>query len=130
MRNTDEVAIERRPQMSDLEHIRGQFPSLELARADVERDGFQPVEYEHPNAETFETHCHPIEETVYLLRGSMTFTVAGKAYPLSRGDKLRLPALTPHSVVVEADTMYLMGWSEMVTWREFRVPCPPDPDSP
>jgi mannose-6-phosphate isomerase-like protein (cupin superfamily) len=114
--------------MSDLEHIRDQFPSLELARADVQRDGFYPVEYEHPNAETFETHCHPIEETVYLLRGSMTFTVAGKSYPLRIGDKLRLPALTPHSVVVADNTMYLMGWSREIPWSEFRVACPPDPD--
>jgi quercetin dioxygenase-like cupin family protein len=114
--------------MSDLEHIRGQFLSEELARADVEREDFYPVEYTHPNAQTIGTHCHPIEETVYLLRGSITFTIAGKSYQLDIGDRLRLPAMTPHSVVVEAGTTYLAGWSE-IPGSDFIVPCPPDPDS-
>jgi mannose-6-phosphate isomerase-like protein (cupin superfamily) len=101
--------------MSDLEHTRGQFPSLALVLADLRRDGFRPVPYLQVDAGEVDTHSHPIDETVYPLYGSMTFTIAGKTYALRPGDKLRLPTGTPHSVSLDAGTLYISGWSEMVT---------------
>jgi len=97
--------------MSDLEHIRGKYTTLDLVKADIEQDGFRMRTYQEPKARTFPEHSHPIDETVYVLRGSMTFTVAGKVYTLDVGEKLHLPAGTPHSVSVEAGTEYAAGWN-------------------
>jgi quercetin dioxygenase-like cupin family protein len=99
--------------MGDLEHIRSKYTSLDLVKADIEQDGFRMETYQEPKARRFREHSHPIDETVYVLRGSMTFTVDGKWYTLDVGDKLRLPAGTPHSVSVEAETEYAAGWNDV-----------------
>jgi quercetin dioxygenase-like cupin family protein len=99
--------------MSDLEHIRGKYTTSDLVKAHIKQDGFRIGTYQEPKARTFPEHSHPIDETVYVLRGSMTFTVDGKSYKLDVGDKLRLPAGTPHSVSVEAETEYAAGWNDV-----------------
>jgi mannose-6-phosphate isomerase-like protein (cupin superfamily) len=105
--------------MREIEHIRGAFPTLPAALTDVEKDDFWPVSYKHGKDERIPLHRHPVDETLYLLRGSMTFTIAGKRYALAPGDKLSLPAGTAHEVSVSAGTVYLMGWSDILTWEEF-----------
>lgn len=105
--------------MREVEHIRGSFPTLPVALTDMEKEGFWPVSYKHGTDENIPLHRHPVDETLYLLRGRITFTIAGKTYALTPGDKLSLPAGTPHEVSVKAGTVYLMGWSDIVTWEEF-----------
>jgi quercetin dioxygenase-like cupin family protein len=99
--------------MSDLQHIQGKYTSFELVQADVERDGFRLEKYEVPEARPFKRHNHAVDETVYVLRGSMTFTVNGTSYTLNIGDKLHLPAGTFHSVFVEDNTEYVAGWNDL-----------------
>ncbi len=49
----------------------------------------------------YAVHDHPYRKILYVERGSITFTPAGKpAIVMGPGDRLDLPATTPHGAVV------------------------------
>lgn len=48
---------------------------------------------EHP------THTHPTDETLHVVAGAITFEVDGERSACGPGDRLLLPAETPHSSV-------------------------------
>ena len=53
-----------------------------------------------PGAE-YAVHSHPYRKILYVERGGITFTPAGRpALVLKPGDRLDLPAGTPHGAVV------------------------------
>ena len=51
---------------------------------------------------TFPSHSHPYRKILYCLRGSIRFelTAGGSSISLGPGDRLDLPAGTPHSALV------------------------------
>jgi quercetin dioxygenase-like cupin family protein len=52
----------------------------------------------------YSVHDHPYTKILYIERGSITFTPAGKAaIVMTPGDRLDLPAGTPHAAVVGAE---------------------------
>jgi quercetin dioxygenase-like cupin family protein len=52
----------------------------------------------------YSVHDHPYRKILYIERGSITFTPAGKAaIVMTPGDRLDLPAGTPHAAVVGAE---------------------------
>ncbi len=52
----------------------------------------------------YAVHNHPYRKILYIERGSITFTPAGKAaIVMTPGDRLDLPAGTPHAAVVGAE---------------------------
>ena len=55
-----------------------------------------------PNAVVPE-HRHPNEQTGFLVRGSMTFTVGGETQELRPGSMWVIPADVPHTVVAGPD---------------------------
>ena len=56
-----------------------------------------------PAAE-YAVHRHPYRKILYVERGSITFTPAGRpAVVMKAGDRLDLPAGTPHGAVVGGD---------------------------
>jgi quercetin dioxygenase-like cupin family protein len=42
-------------------------------------------------------HTHPTDETLHIVAGSITFEVAGERSECGPGDRLLLPAETPHA---------------------------------
>jgi quercetin dioxygenase-like cupin family protein len=49
-------------------------------------------------------HDHPYRKILYVASGSITFTPAGRpAIAMAPGDRLDLPAATPHGAVVGED---------------------------
>jgi quercetin dioxygenase-like cupin family protein len=53
---------------------------------------------------SYAVHTHPYRKILYVERGSITFTPAGKApVELRPGDRLDLPAGTPHGALVGSD---------------------------
>jgi quercetin dioxygenase-like cupin family protein len=55
-----------------------------------------------PGAE-YAVHRHPYRKILYVQQGSITFTPAGRpAIELKPGDRLDLPAGTPHGAIVGA----------------------------
>jgi quercetin dioxygenase-like cupin family protein len=56
-----------------------------------------------PGAE-YALHSHPFRKILYVERESITFTPAGKpAIVMKAGDRLDLPAGTPHGAIVGAE---------------------------
>jgi len=52
----------------------------------------------------YAVHSHPYQKILYVAEGSITFTPAGRpAVVLKPGDRLDLPAGTPHGAVVGED---------------------------
>ena len=52
----------------------------------------------------YAVHDHPYRKILYVAQGSITFTPAGRSAVVMRaGDRLDLPAGTPHSAVVGED---------------------------
>ena len=97
------------------------------ARADILREGYHPVPYTHPRAEAIPSHRHPVDQTLYMLKGAMDITIGGETYPVRMGSKLVIPMCVWHEVNVRQDgTTYLMGWSKPISWEEFDNPdsCP------
>lgn len=59
--------------------------------------------YQWSNGPGFEyaVHSHPYRKILYVERGSIVFTPSGKpVIGLSAGDRLDLPAGTPHGAIV------------------------------
>ena len=62
--------------------------------------------YQWSNGPGFEyaVHSHPYRKILYVEHGSITFTPAGKApIPMAAGDRLELPAGTPHGAMVGSE---------------------------
>ena len=49
------------------------------------------MSYLHGKDETKGPHHHPVDETLYLMRGAITFTIAGDRYELQRATNSRCP---------------------------------------
>lgn len=60
-------------------------------------------------AEEIPFHFHPtMEEFFYILHGEINFVVNGKSYLLTKGDFIKIPAKSLHSLVcqIEAEFIY------------------------
>jgi len=81
----------------------------DLARR-LAAEGFDALRWSDPPGAEYPPHRHDQDESLWLLRGSMTFGVAGERYPLGPGDRLMLPAGTVHTAVAGSDgAAYLIG---------------------
>ena len=73
-------------------------------------DGFDVVAWSDPPHRTYAPHSHDHDESLWCVRGSITFEVAGARYPLGPGDRLMLPRGTVHTAEAGNDgATYLIG---------------------
>jgi quercetin dioxygenase-like cupin family protein len=73
-------------------------------------DGFDVVSWSDAPHRTYAPHSHDHDESLWCVRGSITFEVAGKRYPLRPGDRLVLPHGTVHTAEAGDDgATYLIG---------------------
>jgi quercetin dioxygenase-like cupin family protein len=72
-----------------------------------------------PGAE-YAIHSHPYRKILYVAEGSITFTPAGQMPIVMRaGDRMDLPAGTPHGAVVGADGV--ICWEGQAKVRRVRA---------
>ncbi len=62
----------------------------------LRENGFQPFLWKDKAGTFYPTHNHSHTEIRWVLEGSITFGVDGKEVTLNPGDRLELPAGTPH----------------------------------
>jgi hypothetical protein len=88
--------------------------------------GFWPYYIEHPPDKAVRMHYHQTDETLYLLKGEMTFTNrAGNRFILRPGNKLFIPEGALHSVVIGHEgAAYIMGLMERIPLETFSVYLP------
>ncbi len=73
-------------------------------------DGFDVMIWSDPAHRTYAPHSHDHDESLWCLRGSITFRIAGCDYPLHAGDRLILPRGTIHTAEAGEDgATYLIG---------------------
>lgn len=63
-------------------------------------EGLSPYRWGNGPGDRYGTHSHSYNKVLYCSQGSITFVAAGDPVHLEAGDRLDLPAGTPHSAVV------------------------------
>lgn len=56
----------------------------------------------------YDSHVHPFDKVLHCVRGGVVFTTPEGALALGPGDRMLLPAGTPHSAVVGPDGVRLV----------------------
>ncbi|MCC6765806.1 MAG: cupin domain-containing protein [Deltaproteobacteria bacterium] len=88
----------------------GDPPRESALRARLAADGFEVVAWSDPPGRIYTPHRHAHHESLWCVRGSITFHVDGHDYRLDPGDRLMLPRDTLHGATVgSAGAAYLIG---------------------
>lgn len=78
--------------------------------ASLEAEGYSVLSWSDSAGTRYEPHSHDHDESLWLIRGEMTFGIGGRDYALGAGDRLLLPRGTVHSAVAgTAGAAYLVG---------------------
>ena len=110
--------------MSEVRVLQGHFRSKEQAIAEIASDGYWPISWIDKPGCSYAPHRHRDDETLYVVEGSMDLIdlSAGKTHHLKAGDKLMLPARTPHAAESTEGATYIMGIRTLVAFEDHILP--------
>lgn len=84
--------------------------SEEELGARLAREGFPAFAWEDAPGTAYPPHAHDEDESIWIVRGEITFGVGGAEHRLRAGDRLMLPAGTVHTALAgPAGARYLIG---------------------
>ena len=75
-------------------------PAESTLRGRYAAEGLSPYAWSNGPGDRYGVHTHGYDKVLYCARGSITFVVEGRDVPMQVGDRLDLPAGTPHGAVV------------------------------
>lgn len=75
-------------------------PTESALRDRYAAEGLSPYAWSNGPGDRYGVHTHSYDKVLYCSRGSITFVVEGRDVPMKVGDRLDLPAGTPHGAVV------------------------------
>lgn len=79
-------------------------------RRRLEDEGFAAVRWRDDAGAQYQPHAHDHDESLWVIRGEITFGVEGASYTLLPGDRLQLPKGTPHRAFTGAEgCVYFIG---------------------
>ncbi len=85
-------------------------PSAAELRARLAAEGFDAFEWTDGPGAHYTPHRHEHDESLWVVRGEITFGVGGRRYRLGPGDRLMLPAGTVHTADAGPEgATYLIG---------------------
>jgi quercetin dioxygenase-like cupin family protein len=85
-------------------------PGESTLRRWLEDEGFEVHAWSDPADRIYGEHHHDCDESLWVVRGSMVFSVKGRDYRLGPGDRLQLPAHVAHRAVAGPEgATYLIG---------------------
>ncbi len=97
----------------DLERIawsEASAPTEAALRRRLADEGLDVMTWTDPPHRTYAPHRHDHHESLWCVRGTITFHVDGRDYPLGPGDRLMLPRHTLHGATVGPEgATYLIG---------------------
>ena len=87
---------------------------------EIAKDGYWPISWVDKPGATYAPHRHCDDETLYIVSGSMEFhdLTTGELHLLKSGDKLTLPARTPHAARSDEGSTYIMGIRTLVPFED------------
>jgi quercetin dioxygenase-like cupin family protein len=91
--------------------VNGNIPSEGEAEAKLHKEGYESFRWHDVPGASYPNHRHSNDECIWVLKGEMTFKIVDQMYQLKAGDRIYLPAKTPHEVAVPSDAgvTYLVG---------------------
>lgn len=95
------------------EVVRGNHITLEEAVMELMPvTGSVEVQRDTPHRE-HPSHTHPIDETLLIVKGTITFTIGEQSWVCDSGDRLLLPAGTVHSSIAgDEGCLYIIKMME------------------
>lgn len=69
-------------------------------RAAYAAEGLSPYAWGNGPGDRYGVHSHATHKVLYCVRGSITFTLGARSVTMREGDRLDLPAGTPHGAIV------------------------------
>lgn len=85
-------------------------PTEEELHVRLANEGFAVMSWSDPPRRTYAPHHHDHDESLWCIRGEITFHIARRDYRLGPGDRLVLPRGTVHAATVGAEgATYLIG---------------------
>ena len=84
-------------------------PDAETLEQSLRERGLDPFRQTDRAGAYYPEHTHPHDEIRWMVRGRLRLGVGGKVSELGPGDRLELPANTPHwaEVVGDEDALYV-----------------------
>ncbi len=82
--------------------VSSERPTEALLRSLMRREGLDPYSWSNAPHDVYAAHSHTYGKVIYCASGSITFGLPdeGRSLTLHPGDRLDLPAGTPHDAVV------------------------------
>jgi len=83
----------------------------EEAEARLHREGYECFCWYDVPGTNYPKHRHDYDECLWILRGELHFTIGEETFSVKTGDRIYLPARTPHTVKAQdaAGVTYLVG---------------------
>ena len=75
---------------------KGEVPEQAALVSDMKAEGLVPYLEDDEPGHYYESHVHPNDEVLVVVSGEITFGVGEESWVLRAGDRLDLPANTPH----------------------------------
>ena len=77
-------------------------PTEATLRSMMQAEGLSPHSWSNGPRDAYEAHSHSYNKVIYCVSGSITFGLPGEGRSLTlyAGDRLELPAGTPHDALV------------------------------
>ena len=75
-------------------------PSETAIRAAYRAEGLSPYAWSNGPGDRYGVHTHATHKVLYCVQGSIAFLLGAERVELVRGDRLDLPAGTPHGALV------------------------------
>lgn len=85
-------------------------PTEAALRTRLVADGFEAWCWTDAPGAVYQPHSHDHDESLWVVAGEISFTIAGEIHRLGPGDRLQLPAGTVHAATAgPAGATYLIG---------------------
>ena len=86
-------------------------PEETLLRDQLTREGYTVFLWADSPGTSYPPHRHEVDESIWVLKGEISFGIGGREYPLTTGDRLLLPTGTEHTATISDSEkcFYLVG---------------------
>lgn len=87
------------------------IPTQEEVEARIHHEGYESFKWYDVPGMAYPQHAHEQDECLWILKGELVLEIRGQNYSLKEGDRIYLPAQTPHTARVPSSrsVTYIVG---------------------